>query len=83
MFKIKFSENMAKQLEEPEDSFPLRGEAYMFGIQKYGSGTMDSPLGWTVEEIKQKCSSLTSQEEQHFNDSMIENDTLLKKLSKC
>ena len=51
MFKIKFSENMAKQLEEPEDSFPYKGEAYMFGIQKYGSGTMGAPLGWTVVEI--------------------------------
>ena len=51
MFKIKFSENMAKQLKEPEDSFTHRGEAYMFGIQKYGSGVMDAPLGWTVAEV--------------------------------
>lgn len=51
MFKIKFSENMTNQLEEPEDSFPYKGEAYMFGIQKYGSGIMDKPYGWTVIEI--------------------------------
>ena len=54
MFKIKFSENMAKQLKEPEDFFPHKGEAYMFGIQKYGSGTIDTPLGWTVEEVDMK-----------------------------
>lgn len=55
MFKIKFSDNMAKQLPEPENEFKSTNQAYMFGIRKYGSGTMDSPMGWTVEEIKSEA----------------------------
>ncbi len=51
MFKIKFSENMAKQLEEPKEEFPTRDAAERYGLGRYGSGTFNSKYGWSVVEV--------------------------------
>lgn len=53
MYKIRVSSNFRKQgMSSPRQKFRTKRNAYMFGIQKWGSGSYDSPYGWKVVEVK-------------------------------
>lgn len=48
-YKIILSENMLKQKFKPiRKTFKTENQAYMFGIQKWGSGAIGR-YGWTIK----------------------------------
>ena len=55
MVKIVLSKNMRKQgFKTPKRKFRNKRTAYLYGIQKWGSGSYNVRGGWEIKEPKKK-----------------------------